>query len=229
MVRHSYDRGIFKSIDTKEKAYWLGFIFGDGCLFARTLSSNGKKRVIGYCLHLTLSSKDGELLYKFNNFLGARLPIWKHSDKSIQLTVYSKDIYFDLKSKLVIPPPVPENLINHFARGVLDSDGSIFFVEETHYENPSWKPRRRPRVNFSGNKMLINFLVNIVVKHVDLKGKIEKVRNQRGATNTWQAIYKGWGRCKKLLEWIYRDSTNGIRLSRKCNVAKSVICEARKV
>lgn len=52
------DEHIFDSIDTEEKAYWLGFIFADG---------NVSKR--DNTFEMTLSGKDIAHLEKFNKFV----------------------------------------------------------------------------------------------------------------------------------------------------------------
>ena len=49
---------IFDTIDTEEKAYWLGFLFADG---------NVSKR--DNCFEMSLAEKDKEHLEKFNNFI----------------------------------------------------------------------------------------------------------------------------------------------------------------
>ena len=57
----------FNVIDTPEKAYWLGFIAGDGCIY----SSLGDSGIIRYTLAINLNSKDIEHLYSFAYAIGA--------------------------------------------------------------------------------------------------------------------------------------------------------------
>ena len=52
---------VFDSINTEEKAYWLGFLYADGCIF---------KHGNSYKLQLALSSKDEDHVIKFTNFIG---------------------------------------------------------------------------------------------------------------------------------------------------------------
>lgn len=55
--RLSYDIHVFDSIDTEEKAYWLGFLYADGCV-------RSDMNVV--CLKL--NAKDTDHLIKFKNF-----------------------------------------------------------------------------------------------------------------------------------------------------------------
>ena len=57
--RSRLDEHIFDSIDTEEKAYWLGFLFADG-----NISHTGNR------LEVRLSIKDLSHLEKFRKFLG---------------------------------------------------------------------------------------------------------------------------------------------------------------
>ena len=53
-----FNENVFDSVDTEEKAYWLGFIFADGYISSRD-----------YSFELSLSSVDTEHLVKFNKFM----------------------------------------------------------------------------------------------------------------------------------------------------------------
>ena len=62
----NYNRHIFDTIDTKEKAYWLGFIVADGYL-------NDSKHM----LRIKLGDIDKKHLEKFIIFLGGDLSMLK--------------------------------------------------------------------------------------------------------------------------------------------------------
>ena len=53
--KYKINENIFEKIDTEEKAYWLGFLAGDGCVYRDTLNLN-------------LQVKDLEHLKKFKKF-----------------------------------------------------------------------------------------------------------------------------------------------------------------
>lgn len=134
------DEHIFDSIDTEEKAYWLGFIFADG---------NVSKR--DNTFEMTLSEKDIDHLEKFNKFV-------KHTRKLKQKDVKLNDKIFvnyrcSFNSKhfcevlkgygcvprksLILKFPKIEifkdvNLIKDFLRGYFDGDGCITHANKEH-------------------------------------------------------------------------------------------------
>ena len=57
--KSKFDECVFDSIDNEEKAYWLGFIFADGCISSRDNA-----------FELSLKGEDIEHLHKFNTFMG---------------------------------------------------------------------------------------------------------------------------------------------------------------
>jgi hypothetical protein len=122
MIKNNID--IFQNIDTEEKAYWLGFLYADGCVH----SQENK-------IELGLAEKDYEHLNKFRNFLQIKNKIaYRDSTKSYRLSFRSKKSKQDLialgyipcKSLLLHFPnsqQVPDYLIKHFIRGYFDGDG----------------------------------------------------------------------------------------------------------
>ena len=60
-----FNENVFDTIDTEEKAYWLGFIFADGYISSQ---KEGKKKQ--YKFELTLGVEDIDHLHKFNKFIG---------------------------------------------------------------------------------------------------------------------------------------------------------------
>lgn len=59
-----FNESIFDSIDSEEKAYWLGFIFADG--YISGYNSNGKN---DFHFEISLKGSDKEHLDKFNVFM----------------------------------------------------------------------------------------------------------------------------------------------------------------
>lgn len=121
----------FEQIDTKEKAYWLGFLYADGCV--------KPKRQIMLCL----SIKDKEQVEKFCNAVSAnkdQIKIRKHAIKSIGKTYYSANIFIcsdkmfnDLSlhgcgpnktMRLALPSLNSEELYKAFLLGYYDGDGT---------------------------------------------------------------------------------------------------------
>lgn len=131
---------IFDSIDTEEKAYWLGFIFADGYIS----SYKEAKEKSRYMLEISLKGSDKPHLDKFNEFV-------KHKNKQMvkisdakcgdivttrcRWFVANKHLWTVLESygcvpnkSLVLKFPSEEifkdkSLIRHFIRGYFDGDG----------------------------------------------------------------------------------------------------------
>lgn len=129
--KYSLNENIFKTIDSEEKAYWLGFLYADGYV-----SEKG--------IELTLKKSDECHIKKFQQFLETNIPI---KDKvcelngkyfmSVRLSVSCKSLADDLTKlgcfqaksltlKFPTEEQVPKELIHHFMRGYFDGDGTIY-------------------------------------------------------------------------------------------------------
>lgn len=133
------DYHFFDKIDTEEKAYWLGFIYADGCI-----TDKG-------CLKILLSRKDKSHLELFKKHINAEHPIRdgiikRKSQKNIgmkegiqyysNIDIHSKEMAEKLailgaspRKSLTLKFPtenqVPKHLMRHFIRGNLDGDGHV--------------------------------------------------------------------------------------------------------
>lgn len=122
----------FNKIDTKDKAYWLGFMFADGFI---TKGKNGQF-IFGMSLH------EKEPLELFKKYLNSNKPIGEYvttqgfNPGSIcyKLAISSKQVFDDLikhgcvenKTFKLIFPNINVELISHFIRGYFDGDGSVY-------------------------------------------------------------------------------------------------------
>lgn len=128
------DKRFFETIDTEEKAYWLGFLYADGSV------SKDLKAVT-----LELNIKDIDHIRKFKRAINSthKITIKKPSNakcKSARLAVSCKQMCLDLvncgcvpcKSNILKYPSiniVPKYLEKHFIRGYFDGDGCICKIE----------------------------------------------------------------------------------------------------
>lgn len=127
-----YNREL-KVIDTQDKAYLLGQIYGDGY--------NGGEKYHSYKIILASNNGDikvyEELQRKFPFFT---LKTYKSHPNMIYLENYEKSLYVDLKEHGMISsktkydrtgefhfPNLRKDLIPHFIRGYFDADGSFWF------------------------------------------------------------------------------------------------------
>ncbi len=190
------NKDFFKKIDSKAKAYVLGYWVADGHL--------GKIKN-GYKINFTSKDKDQILLIK--NLLQSEHKIYKRNDGCYYLDIKVKDIYDSLlelgfdrdKSKSAIYPNLREDLHPHFIRGVFDGDGCISYdVKHNKYVYP--------RINIIGTTKLIEGIIN----NVPFDIQPHKVKNYDYLSNI--ELYSK--KAMAFLDYIYQDSEN-LRLQRK--------------
>lgn len=119
----------FKTIDTPEKAYWLGFLYADGYVH----TSRGEVK-------LQLAAKDHGHLVKYRQFLQSDIPIKpdvqanKAGNPAFKLTVYNRKFTKHLIAKgctqaksftITFPPWLDSKFFGAFILGLLDGDGSV--------------------------------------------------------------------------------------------------------
>lgn len=161
---HTYyaDYRKFEIIDSSEKAYWLGFIAADGCVYTRNNGTNSDFILIN------LSRKDKEHLESFKQFMNSNVKIQDH----IQTTGFSNNsemskIVFnshamaqDLidkgvtsrKSLTLKPPKIDKKYYLPFILGYFDGDGSISYSEQGAYS-----------ISIVGTKELLTWINNILL------------------------------------------------------------------
>lgn len=136
---HYCNYNYFETIDSEDKAYWLGFIYADGNI-------NKAKST----LRINLQGRDHAHLSKLNKCIQGNFQVRvfdeRHGDKTYpmcQILIYSTKIALDLIQNGVVPnktnkitfPDLDGNLIRHFVRGYFDGDGSI--CERKHKKRKS--------------------------------------------------------------------------------------------
>lgn len=155
--RPKFNINVFDTIDTEEKAYWLGFIFADGYIGSTPIRED-KKSV--YNFELSLALKDIEHLEKFKKFISFEKEITKDSYRC-RLMVANKHFWTILNSygcvpnkslTLKFPNCIPNDLIRHFIRGYFDGDGCI--TRHVYVNTVS------PAINVLGTSDFLNNIIN---------------------------------------------------------------------
>lgn len=133
-----FNENIFDSIDTEDKAYWLGFIFADG--YISTIKEGRKPR---YVFELSLKGDDYPHLYKFQEFINLSTDRVKLSNvkcgeaicQRCRICVTNKHLWNTLNNYGCTPrksltlefPDISifksDDLLIHFIRGYFDGDG----------------------------------------------------------------------------------------------------------
>lgn len=118
----------FKVIDTPDKAYFLGFICSDGCIY---YDKNHPKQPV---LRISISRNDEHILDQFKKFIMTEKPISRTNGKYSTLELSSSEIVESIESHGIgarktwsncIPNDIPDNLMKYFIRGYFDGDGAI--------------------------------------------------------------------------------------------------------
>lgn len=201
---YSYNHDFFETIDTEEKAYWLGFIYADGCVY-----QNFNNRV--YELSIKLCEGDYIHLKKFNKSIEGNLPVVflesicsfnNKPQKSCSIRCHSRKMTDDLishgciqnKTFYIEIPNIPEPLMNHFIRGFFDGDGCICTDN---------KKKRTVAINFcsASEKFLIQlrehlFKYNICSYIIDEKNK-----------STYRLYIKGIKNVDKMWNYMFENAT----------------------
>jgi len=134
--KFSLNEDYFKSIDTPNKAYFLGFLYADGCMH------NNER-----CFSIKLQERDKYILDLFCSELKTDKPLnfvkkRKESHQNmINLRIHSKKMALDLiklgmtpRKSLTLKFPtseqVPNEFLPHFIRGYFDGDGSVMIPKK---------------------------------------------------------------------------------------------------
>lgn len=211
--KYSINSNIFEVIDTEEKAYWLGFLYADGCMWSSRKS-----------IELGLAEVDKSHIYKFRKFLSSTHKISKkinNSKVSYRIIVQDSNIYDNLinlgcvpRKSLILEFPkselIPSHLIPHFVRGYFDGDGGICITEKTLC------------VNILGTKEFLNGLkTNVPILN---NKSIFPVDYKQKDKNNFRIQISGKEDIKNLLCYMYDNSS--ISLDRKFEKYKEFICRA---
>lgn len=204
-----FNETVLDTIDTEEKAYWLGFLYADGYI----ATVNPEKP--NYAFEVSLKSDDFEHLNKLNSFFeykGNNVKIsragstyercrWAISNKhlwnvlnnygctprkSLTLKFPNKNIFAD------------QELIRHFIRGYFDGDGGISYYDKEH---------KFPTAYLCGTKEFLEEVRNYIP--VDLNVNSISSRN----TYTLNTSYK---KAMALLHYLYDNCS--LFLDRKYNL-----------
>lgn len=163
--KHFYNENYFKKIDTERKAYFLGFILANGCVYFGANKNS-------YRFQMNLQSQDRYILEELQKDIGSDYKIQdkkkgykKNGDPLLisLLKINSSKLCEDLINLGVIPRKsmkqemkkklIPDNLIKHFIRGYFDGNGSC----SLHLKNLA--------LNFLASKKLCNQINEILIKN----------------------------------------------------------------
>ena len=209
--KRKMNEDFFETIDTEEKAYWLGFLYADGCITVRL--RNGK--IKSMTLEVALKGSDDGHLVKFMDSLEysnykITHRILKDSD-TCRVGVYCTKLCRDLidkgctpKKSLTLQFPtydiVPKDLMKHFIRGYVDGDGYLGIKHNNTYDT----------LRFSVCSGSEEFLLSLV-KEMGLKDTDYKCRKDKRSNLYVIEFHRE--PTLRIVNYIYKDSK--VHLTRK--------------
>lgn len=139
--KYFFDFNFFEKIDNEYKAYWLGFLYADGCILPQDPRGYGEQE-----FKIQIAEKDLELLEKFKEDIKSTYPIRRDDHHHLKNEKWEVQVIQSLRSQktvndlkklgcvenksLILKFPteeqVPKEFIYDFIRGYFDGDGSIF-------------------------------------------------------------------------------------------------------
>jgi hypothetical protein len=191
---------VFENINTFEKAYWLGFLGGDGCN-------------TGTGIRIALKASDRLHLEKFRDFMGSNAKIYntvKYDEKynkkhyGCLIVICNKKISNDL-SKLGItirktydykfPQFLEEKYYASYLLGLIDSDGCFYYYSNDKYFG----------INFIGTYDVVHNFAKILMDNCNITVKISKYRD-----NNFNYVFcvSGGGQPIKVVKFLYKDLYN---------------------
>lgn len=155
---YHYNEHYFHTIDSSDKAYWLGFLAADGCVF-KTKDTRQDMIIIA------LEDSDAEILERFNECLECNKPLRHYIRKSdnrkyVRFEISSNIMSNDLAQYGIVPKKTykyifPDNIdkvyYQDFIRGYFDGDGTI----SKHFEQNSLHAVNIGFVGYSKNLLRI--------------------------------------------------------------------------
>ncbi len=201
------NENIFNVIDSEEKAYWLGFIFADGCISSED-----------YRLEVNLSTKDLNHMLKLKTFLNYEedIKISVVNGFSVcRLAVRNKNLWNQLNSKGCTPRKSltlkfpnknifeSEDLIRHFIRGYVDGDGSLGI-----YSRNNWLYEE---LSILGTEEFLTTLRTILTVSGYLRNKSCKNYENKA----FVLMFSNW-KARVIARFLYENAT--IYLDRKYNI-----------
>lgn len=189
--KYHFNQRYFENIDSELKAYFLGFIYADGCNTGSSLAMN-------------LHKKDVHVLEKLKQEIGTDSPIYDTQKGLKGVTISSVSMVKDLtrhgcmqaKTFKLTFPDLPEHLVHHFIRGYFDGDGCICIGSRKWGRN----------FNIVGTLEFVSEVQKILVKNCNLSfTKIYAQKTKNGFV--YYLKYTGRLQTNRIADYMYKDSS----------------------
>jgi hypothetical protein len=215
--KYGMDETFFDIIDTEEKAYWIGFITADGSVCKNNLS-------------VGLAAVDKDHLNKLRDSLKADCPIKDEVSSGfgkglpmVRIRICSNTICTALSQHGVVPNKtlketyctnIPDLLVRHYWRGLVDGDGCITRSDVVGTDRSSWQ------VQLVGSKDIVCSFSRWVRSFVVTSAEPKESSKTKGY---YSIRYSGIRIVQAITDALYKESA--IHLDRKKLKADELLCE----
>lgn len=221
--RYFCNQDYFEKIDSSNKAYILGFIAADGCVYKR----NNHAGLLAFQIH----KQDIEILKQIKEEMNCTHPINKH-ENMISLNIVNNKIFEDL-GKIGLRPQktwninikeiishIPVNYIKDFFRGYFDGDGGISSGDQ-------FKTISRTTVYYAvPEKSGLEFID--VLKKYNIICHYYPCPDDKYSHSFGEICFNNTTEKYVFLKWIYQNADTSIKLNRKFLRAQSFIKRVEK-
>jgi len=185
----------FENINKSEKAYWLGFITGDGCIHKGGVRIKLNKDDIS---HIKRFKKDIESGHKITDV---------NSENCKQINITRVEIADDLKElglpenktyKNISIPDVPKKYMSHYIRGLFDADGSVY--KSKAYNGGSFV--------ITGTEKIINEVNDIISNLIGHSNKVGR------DSNSYELRYGAKDDLEKIYSYFYNNADRWMKRKR---------------
>lgn len=206
--KYYFDDRYFHTIDTPEKAYWLGFIYADGYITTKRVRESQS-------LGIALSIEDRTHLEKLNNALNGNVEVKIYRESAgyavgkeyCRIVFSSQHLVDDLKTHGVVEhksnvlcfPSIDPSLTRDFIRGYFDGDGSVWMQKKHGVPKDL-------NIGFVGtDSMLIS--IQEELKNAGVIRRFYPLRKRRPYQVVSNFKFGGNIQAMKFLDYIYLDSS----------------------
>ena len=195
---YDIDTTYFSHIDTPDKAYWLGALASDGCIYYHRNK---------WVMQFIVTQRDQEWLEAFRQAIGSTHPVkilpGGFDTPCARLIITNQEfcaplVSIGIKSSGILQR-IPECVWNHFVRGLFDGDGCI--------RKDVGKPRHTGYIPWtlewslvSQSSVLLQNIQTVFLKYCDITPSKMRFHN-----NVWVWAVRGNRQVRRIAEYIYPE------------------------
>lgn len=216
---YSFNQNFLSELNSPEKAYFLGLLYSDGCVFK-------SKDWESYSIIFGQSETNKDIVYKINNLLESTYPVQsslRGSKLFYRIDLKSKQMFDDLQKLGIEPnksltctfPILSDDLMPHFIRGLFDGDGCVWngkrkimqVKDSSKLSGYREKIVHNVKFTYTGNYAFVNDLQDYLVDKLGFKKTKLNFSKAKDSKHICTMEYSGRKQLKRFYDFIYKDAT----------------------